>query len=509
MLQENVVEVTEQKKQTHPLETGLLRPVYNIVQRPRTFWLTLGVIALGVLLGLSLASPLSDLVLSIVGVLIHLFTIVVNPLNGLLLWVVSSPLGELYINISLGESIPDLSPARFCAAFLCTLLLAQTAIRKRDLAPITTTDMMGILFMMGLAFSIMNDISGWQRVAQDIFDRYYIPVLVYFLAKNLVTKQQNLDKVLRAVLIFGVYAGLYAIYENQTGIILFRKSETSFVMYADSGLHILRGLLDRSDHFGALFSMVIPVNFYLYLEAPNRIRKFLYTITLGILLVAIYLTYKRTAWLALVVILLVIQWFYPQFRRLFFILLLVALVVLGATWNTVGQSVVVTDRIGSNSSTIEARTDGWKAAINLWARNPLFGYGLGNYGAVAKRAGVDDTALENEHLSILFGAGLIGFVPYSAWLLSILRDSIRLFRRKRHNGTARLEIDQNLIVIFWGVFLGYLINYSTTVANVFPVTVVFYLLTGAIVGSQARFLIPVRRRSIFDVTTQAATAFDA
>lgn len=475
---------------------GVLPHLLRAMQKPRVLWLALGVTAVGVLLGLLLTSPLSELTVSVVGSLIYLIIIVATPLNGLLLWVVSNPFGELYINIPLGEGVPDLSPARFCVAFLCTLLLARTAIRKRDLVPFTTTDVMCILFMLGLGFSVLNDYSKWQATIQNIFDLYYVPLLAYFFAKNLVTKRQDVDKVLGAVLFFGVYAGLYAIYENRTGNILFVQTNAYFNIYGDSGLHVLRGLLDRSDHFGALFSMVIPVNFYLYLKAQTRVKKGFYAVALGILLIGIYFTYKRTAWIAIAVIFFVMQWSYPQFRRLFFVLLLVFLVVLGATWNTVSQSVVVTDRIKSKESTVEGRTEGWNAAIEFWARQPLFGYGLRNYETVAQKAGVKDDALENEHLRVLFGAGLLGFVPYIAWFAFILRDSIHLFRRSQQSGAGKLDVDHDLIVVFWGVFLGYLINYLATTANVSSVTMVFYLLVGTIVGSQARFLMPEKRNQI-------------
>jgi len=454
MLLEESAKIAKQGKRPPLIKAKqVFRYLLGAMRELNTLWLALGLTALGILLGLSLTSfSLLNLTVSIVGILIYLVIIVANPLNGLLLWIVSNPFGDLYINIPLGDGIPDLSPARFCIAFLCALLLAQTAIRKRNLASFTTTDIVGILFALGLGLSIINDHSKWQEVVQDIFDGYYVPLLVYFFAKNLVTRRQDVDKVLGAVLFFGVYAGLYAIYENQTENVLFFEGNAYFTSYVDSELHVLRGLLGRSDHFGALFCMVIPVNLYLYLKARTSVKKGLYAVALGILFIGIYLTYKRTAWIAIGVIGFVIQWFYPQFRRLFFVLLLVFLVVLGASWNTVSQSVVVTDRVNSKVSTAEGRTDGWDAAMQLWARRPFFGYGFGNYEIVAGEEGVDDTALESEHLGILFGAGLFGFVPFVAWLALMLQDSIRLFRRSQQSGAIKLDVDRDLIVIFWGVF---------------------------------------------------------
>ena len=471
---------------------AMLHLPLEIIRKLGTLWLVLGVIALGVVLGLLLNSPLMQLTVSVISISVYLVVIIVNPPVGLLLWVVSNPFGELYINISLGESIPDLSPARFCVAFLLALLLAQATTRRRQLAPFTSTDLMCVVFVLGLGVSTMNEYSTWQESIQSAFDRYFPPLFVYFFAKNLVRKRQDVDKVLGAVLFFGIYAALYAIYENLTGNVLFVEGEVYFTEYKDSGLHVLRGLLGRSNHFGALFSMIIPVNFYLLLRAPTRAKKVFYAIALSILGFGIYITYKRTAWIAILAVFFVMQWFYPQFRRAFFGLLLVAVVVLGATWNTVGQSAVVTDRINSEMSTTEGRTDGWDAALELWSRRPLFGYGLGNYTTVAEKEGVDDTALENEHLRILFGAGLLGFVPYVGWLAFILRDSIRLFRKSKQNGVGKPIVDPHLVVTFWGVFLGFFINYLATVANVYSVTMVFYLLVGALVGSQARFLTPTR-----------------
>lgn len=463
--------------------------------KSRTLWIALGVTALGVLLGFALMSPLLSLTVSIVGILVHLVAILANPLHGLLLWMVSNPFGFLYINISLGHGFPDLSPTRFCVAFLSTLLMAQVVIRKRELVPFTAADTMGVLLMFGLSLSAISDYSELQEGLQGVFDGYLVPLLVYFFTKNLITQRRDVDKVLLAVLLLGVYAGVYAIYESLTGNILFIRKEIHFTMYGDSGLHILRGLLDRSDHFGALFCMAIPVNFYLYLKTPSRARKILYVVALAVLFIGIYFTYKRTAWIALVVILLVTQWFWPQFRRVFYVLLFVFLVVLGATWNTVGQSVVVTDRINSKVSTSEGRTDGWNAAIDLWARRPLFGYGHGNYRTVAEEKGVDDAAIESEHLSILFGSGLVGFLPYVGWYVALLRDSIHLFRgiRRRDAKKPRVYVDRDLVVVFWGALLGYLINYTMTSAVVYSVTMVFYVLAGALVGSQAGFLVSLRK----------------
>jgi len=248
----------------------------------------------------------------------------------------------------------------------------------------------------------------------------------------------------------------------------------------------LRGLLQRSDHFGALFSMVIPLNFYFFLKAKSKSRKAAFLIILGILLLGLFLTYKRTAWIALLVSTLITALFIPKFRRFFIAMLLISVVVLGATWGSVSQSVVFTKRVQSEKSTVEGRTGGWEAAIDLWAKRPIFGYGYRMYETVATKTGVQDEAIENEFIDILFSAGLVGFLPYLAMFILMTRDSITLFRLKdRWKG---IFVEPDLIVAFWGTIVAYLINYGTARASNGFVNLVFFVLVGSVIGSQFRGL---------------------
>lgn len=452
------------------------------LQRFSVVWLTLSVVTLGLVLGFLLTSPLSNLAVSVIAILIYMAAIVSNPLAGLLLWLLTSPYAEKTINITLGASIPDLSPNRFCVLFLSMILLAQATIRKRKLLPSTGLDFAAILFLLGQGLSALEGKGGAQSI-QGVFDLYGIPIAGYFLAKNLVKNRKDLDILLHTTLAIALGAAFYAFYEHSTGNILFAPEDVSLTIYKESGLRILRGLLQRSDHFGALFSMVIPLSFYLYLKEKSQARKPAYAIALGILLLGLFLTYKRTAWISFLVSALVLPFFIPRFRRFFIVMLLIFVLALGATWGSVSQSVVFTKRVQSEKSTTEGRTKGWEAAIDLWAKRPIFGYGFRMYEVVATRTGVEDEAIENEYIDILFSAGLIGFLPYLAMFILMTRNSIKLFLLKSRQ--KFIFVERDLVVVFWCIVLAYLVNYTSSRAGNGFVTLVFFTLVGAIVGSQS------------------------
>jgi hypothetical protein len=167
-------------------------------------------VGLGILLALLLLSPAQSLVISIVGISVYLGMILVSPLHGLLLWLVVYPFVEKAVNISLGAGIPDLSPTRLCATSVYVMLLAQAAIGKRKMPGFTRTDVLAIIFVVGIGLSgfVAPNTS---KAFQQILDSFVIPLLIYFIMRNLVTDRRKLHHVLITLFIVGTYAAAYAI----------------------------------------------------------------------------------------------------------------------------------------------------------------------------------------------------------------------------------------------------------------------------------------------------------
>jgi O-antigen ligase len=456
----------------------------------RTATVIVAVLGLGLALAFLLTSPFQKTTAATISTLFFLTLIVVSPLHGFLLWLISHPLTGSLINIELGYGIPDLSLARICVGFLIILVLAQVAIRRRQVYGVTKVEITFVLFILGFGASMIEVLS-INTLLQSLFDTWIMPLIAYFLIKNFVTNQQKLNLTLKSLLIIGVYSAIYMLYELQTGNILFRPERLGRQFYGDSSVRIVRGLYGTTLTFGLLFNWLLPIAIYYFFKAPASGRKILYGLIIGLLLVGILVTYKRTMWIALLVSFFIMQWFNPQLRKFIVVLLLLLAIVIALNWSSISQSDVFTERAANEEewSTANGRTDRWAEGWELWLEKPWFGHGFRKFNELAEQKHT-----ENDYLHILVSSGLVGFLPYMAFYIFVLLESIRIYQQTRSN--PNLFVERKLVIIFWGLYSTYFIaamsgsgNDGHSIANF-----VFLTIIGAIVGSQARWLVPSKPR---------------
>jgi hypothetical protein len=452
-------------------------PILSYLKEGALVVLTIG---LGGAMGFAMLNPVGTTVLSVLVTLIYLSVTLISPLNGLLLWLVTQPLADTYVPLRLGESIPDLTATRFCLVFITVLVLARTSTGRVKLAPLTRVDLVALLYLVGLTFSVPDSVAGWLSL-KGVFDFDLVPILVYLLARNLVHSRAELQKVIGAALALGTFVGAYAVYEQFTGHILFPLPDgPSGVAYGDTGVRILRGLLGHPHPFGRILGILIPISFYLMLEEERPTRRVMYAITLGTMLLGLFCTFRRTAWIAAVASLFLVQWFYPRFRRVFIALLVVASAALYFSRDQLSDTAAARRFQHGDLSTLHGRTAGWTFAMELFRREPITGHGYGRYSDIAERERVMDTAVESHYLNILVSAGLLGFVPYVALLLAMPLSFVSAYRNRDS------PISRWMIVMYWAAHLSYIINAATATVSSIPATSLLFLLAGALSGVQMR-----------------------
>jgi O-antigen ligase len=399
--------------------------VQGVLFRLRKVLIGMVIVCLGTLLGYLLSSPESaELTISIVVVLAVMLLILHKPLYGMLAWLMLEPFIESWVNIPMGAGLPDLSFSRFTVAFLTIFMLAQAAIGKFQFARIGLADVCIVATTIGLMISAPLAVNPMGMV-QTAISLYFTPLMIYFFAKNLVRGKEDLRKLLLAIAIFGIVVALYAIFEQTTGHILFlprgESADQLGTAYTEN-LRMIRGLLGRSGHFARVLVSSIPITFYLLFESKSATRRILWVVTLAIQGCGIFLTYNRTSWYALLISLSILQFFYPQFRKMYFIIVFMAAIVLWATWDQVNKSAVVEERVNSKESTLEGREARWAAGYNMWRAKPIRGWGFGRYERESGRFRTDGersnfVAIENDYYISSSAADWSAFCPicFSCW----------------------------------------------------------------------------------------------
>ncbi len=464
------------------MAAAVLTWLYNI----REGIIVIVAIAIGVILGLGLYSPSRDMAVGVAGITVYLIAILINPLQGLLMWLVTQPLFDTHLKIALGAGIPDLSLTRICVGVVIVLLVARAAVRYHQLRSFTKFDIVALLLMAGMMQSGPRGLNGLSSV-QGIIDFYWIPVLTYFAVRNLVTSRRTLNVVLYAVIFIGLYSAFTAFYEVTTGDVIFSRNENArFTFYTDTNFRILRSVWNGNEAFGRVFVMSIPLAFYFYLKTSSPTRKTIWAVCLAVLFVGLFLTYKRSAWLAMVVIVFVVQFFHPQFRRLFIGLLIVVVIASALGWDNISSSSVYNDRINSDHSTVEGRTEGWDDAMEFWKARPFVGHGFRQYRSLALEKALKQNRkrfdpIESEYLEIMVSAGLAGLLPYAGLLLLMAYDGLQIYRGKVAGSLA----ERDLIPFFWGSLIGYAITIQTAIINNLAVPSIMFALAGAILYARS------------------------
>ena len=429
----------------------------------------------GIGLGVGLTSAFAQQVVSLSAALLYFVISLVSPYFGLLFWLVMYPFAETSVNLSLGGGMPDLSPTRLVMAFLAVMLAAQIAIRKRAVPRLTHQDVWGLLFVAGIGVSAAagaNPVGAFKAV----LDSYLAPLVFYFLAKQLVNTRRDIERLFDALLIIGGYSAFLAIHEQLTGVTWLLPDSAGIAVYT-GGLRILRSLWGTNAVFGSIFALVIPIGFYRMIEnrsLPGRLGYALLNLTF---LVSMFYTYKRAAWIAMVVSLVILYLLYPASRRLLLVMAIVFAVPLALFWNRLARTSLVEDRITYQADSLNGRTDRWQVAVELWQQKPIFGQGFNQFDQLS-----GFIAIENQYLQILVSGGLVAFVPYAIFWLLVVLEGLDLYIRGP--SLPGVFVNRAILAVFLAVVATYLVKGLSGVHST-PINLMFYVVVGAIVGSQS------------------------
>jgi len=414
--------------------------------------------------------------------------ILLDPVSGLLLWVIVSPYAPfIHLDIRLGAGIPDLGLDRVAAGFFCMVMLAQVAQGRRRLAPFTKVDAALLAFSLTLALSARKSLQGPFSALQLMFDSYFIPFLVYFLAKNLIRDREAMRRAFVALSIIAGYLVFLAIYEQVTGNELFVTSGRVDVY----GGHLRRvnSLLQNPAYIALALNMVLPFLLWAAFRVRDTAARWGYGLACVLVVGTTVSLYNRAGWLSALLVLLLSVGFYPRLRRWLLLALVAIGLALALSWKSLSSSALFSERLAYGPS-INYRVRAMEAVLHMVARQPLFGIGFNNFPVLSLAEGwITRRTLNwwlptphNSYLDVLLATGAVGLSLFLTVFATLAWEGWRLYRWARHDPV----VDRGLIVVLWSVLLVFTVSIATFDIVAAPFcAMLFCLIAGAILGSQS------------------------
>ena len=347
------------------------------------------------------------------------FVFVSNPYLLLLAW---GSLGVFYGVYVLGHSLGYVLALGSLPAFI--LMVVRWLVgRKRWPLGISAY----LLFLAWILVGMQRSPLSTSQFAIDVLGFFDYGLMFLLLIEQLST-WKRLESFVTAILCSTTAVSLLGILQYGLRFGGFQEPGSRYI-YRVSGLY------GWSNSFGFLLVLVLPFCLYRLLTTP-RSRRLLWSMVLLAHVLALALTFVRTAYIATIVMVAVAAIFLNRSIRRWLLGGLLAVAVVGGILVAI-PGLDFRQRLLQNLATLNARTVAWQALLtHLHLSDPL-GQGLFASSALLTRLHVDNvTAPHSLFLQVLFDHGYVGLFLLVVTFVLLLVGAVR---RVRHlQGRARI-----------------------------------------------------------------------
>jgi O-antigen ligase len=313
-----------------------------------------------------------------------------------------------------------------------------------------------------------------------------VPLLIYFLAKNLVRGKESMRWLTGALFIIAAYLVFLTAHEHLTGRELFviygRVSE-----YGEN-LTRVNSLLQNPAYIALALDLVLPFIVRAALRTEDARRRWGFGLAVVAVLAAVFSLYNRAGWAGALLVILVSALHYPRLRRWCLATLALAVPVVAGFWTVLSAKAVVAERLLYGLS-VGYRLRAFDAVWQLMGRQPIFGVGFGNFSTLSLSEGLITSftsnywvpTTHNSYLDVLVSAGVAALLPYVATFVLLGREIWLLHRRAK----AESAVDRTLVVALGAAFAAFVVCIATFDIAAAPFcAMLFWLIAGGVLGSQ-------------------------
>ena len=375
-------------------------------------------------------------------------------------------------------------------SFPLTLLLPFAAVwgvvyivARRKLIKPGVVDGLVIAFM---AYIFLRNISGLESFV--VFKFAVFGVFIFY-ASSLLT--ENSERLLRIViyvilgllLLTAVYGLVEYVFQKN---FIYAKYISESVREPIVGLHRIGSTLAHPVSYGAFLIQALPFSVLVWLQSRGRVRILAVAATIAGVL-ALFFTYSKGSWIVAVVVslgaLLLVR---GRMSRKY---LLPAIIVAALIISLVAifwQQIVSETEIRSFES-FDVRLSAWRAAIAGFADHPVIGVGYKQGSGELKKhisptlyEGLyPDQPVDNNYLSQLLEAGIIGFALWILVLMFVILEGVGVARARSPGSPLALAALASII----GISLNMMTFESL---QLWPNFVFFWLAAGILHGLAMR-----------------------
>jgi len=374
--------------------------------------------------------------------------------------------------------------------FLFKLIVDRKFDKKILSHPVSITIYLYLLWMLFTAITSTMPLISFKFLAT----RLWFITSFYFLATAFFAKTTNITK----------YIWFYSISLTIVVIItLIRHSAFNFSH--NSAYLIMQPFFDDHTSYGAVLALIIPPLFGLLYFARSNINYYTLTaILIGIILIGLFFSYTRAAWLGVVLslviwILIKLKIKFKTFVIAFLTIVLIAIPIQREIYfmlknnKSDSSSDFVTQfksmtNIKTDDSNVE-RLNRWSCAWRMFLDRPITGFGPGTYMFKYapyqhswERSQISTNAANlgnahSEYLGPLAEQGLLGLLLFVVLIIATVRTALKIINKSINKRSKLLTY-----CLILGLFTYYLHGFMNDFLDMDKVTALFWGFTAAIVS---------------------------
>lgn len=439
-------------------------------------------IIIGFILAL-LTFKLGFLALPVVIFLFLIFPWLIQDPFRLFIWlIVTWPILTLYARFPLPAGIPDITYERILLLLILSFVLIEGLFSRKNLHKIGLFGILAGIFVIAQLITRAHvlwyggigdpDLDGVLRIV-------LIPLAMYWLTKQLIVSRWHLKWLLYALILASMIICITGLIDFALG-----QEKTLFavpqvlggfanIRYMDVPGGRAAGVMGNPGIYGAILGMGVLISLACLNHAEHNSTKIFLILTIFILLLGVFASYTRAAWISLIVALFIVQFFMENVWRKTLPIFFIGFLLLALAWGSLVDNPLMLSRV-LNPENVFVRIELGQFAWEKFLEKPFMGWGYGAF----NRFGLMSLGFSshNTYLSLLVDGGLFLLLSFIAVPAYLIYEAFRINKMIKINTFTR-----DILAALTGCFLIFLLSGLVRELNYFGYFFTYVMIIGAVI----------------------------